>query len=157
MPMDYKQYQEEVTADVAKIIADASCQPILFIGSGFTKRYAKGPNWEELLGLLAKNCPLIDKDFAYYKQAHGNDLTKIGTVFSQLYHEWAWNAGKKNFPQEYFAANTSSDIFIKHAVADILEPPRVLRRLFSLRGLSHEQEVEPVFTRGPRTRCSHGA
>ena len=26
------------------------------------------------------------------------------------------------------------------------EPPRVLRRLFSLRGLSHEQEVEPVFT-----------
>lgn len=119
MPMDYKQYQEEVTADVAKVIADASCQPILFIGSGFTKRYAKGPNWIELLGLLAKNCPLIDKDFAYYKQAHGNDLTKIGTVFSQLYHEWAWNAGKQNFPQEYFAANTSSDIFIKHAVADI--------------------------------------
>jgi integrase len=37
------------------------------------------------------------------------------------------------------------------------EPPQVLRRLFSLRGLSHEQEVEPVFTRGPRTRCSHGA
>ena len=27
-----------------------------------------------------------------------------------------------------------------------VEPPRVLRRLFSLRGLSHEQEVEPVFT-----------
>jgi transposase len=26
------------------------------------------------------------------------------------------------------------------------EPPRVLRMLFSLRGLSHEQEVEPVFT-----------
>ena len=39
----------------------------------------------------------------------------------------------------------------------LIEPPRVLRRLFSLRGLSHEQEVEPVFTRGPRTRCSHGA
>lgn len=69
MPMDYKQYQEEVTADVAKIIADASCQPILFIGSGFTKRYAKGPNWEELLGLLAEACPLIDKDFAYYMRA----------------------------------------------------------------------------------------
>ena len=37
------------------------------------------------------------------------------------------------------------------------EPPRNLRRLFSLRGLSHEQEVEPVFPRGQRTRCSHGA
>ena len=96
MPMDYKQYQEEVTADVAKIIADASCQPILFIGSGFTKRYAKGPNWPELLGMLAEMCPQIDKDFAYYKQAYGNDLMKIGSVFSQLYHEWGWNAGKEN-------------------------------------------------------------
>jgi hypothetical protein len=28
----------------------------------------------------------------------------------------------------------------------IVEPPRDLRRLISLRGLSHEQEVEPVFT-----------
>lgn len=120
MPMDYKQYQEEVTADVAKIIADASCQPILFIGSGFTKRYAKGPSWEELLGKLAKKCPQIDKDFAYYKQAHGNDLMKIGSVFSQLYHEWAWNAGKNSFPPEYFEANAPSDIFIKHAIAEIL-------------------------------------
>ena len=65
MPMDYKQYQEKITADVAKMIADASCQPILFIGSGFTKRYAKGPSWDELLGVLAKKCPRIDKDFAY--------------------------------------------------------------------------------------------
>ena len=30
----------------------------------------------------------------------------------------------------------------------VLEPPRVLRRLNSLRGLSHEQ-VEQVLTRGP--------
>ncbi len=164
MPMDYKQYQEEVTADVAKIIADASCQPILFIGSGFTKRYAKGPNWEELLGLLAKNCPLIDKDFAYYKQAHGNDLTKIGSVFSQLYHEWAWNAGRKNFPQEYFAANTSSDIFIKHAVADILAPlgpdakgsygsPELDAEITALKAISahaivttnYDEVIEPLF------------
>jgi hypothetical protein len=89
---DYKQYQEEVTTDVGKTTAEASCQPILFVGSGCTKRYAKGLTWEELLGLFTKNCPLIDKDVAFYKQAHGNDLTKIGTVFSQLYHEWAWNA-----------------------------------------------------------------
>jgi hypothetical protein len=121
MPLDYNQYKEEVTADVAKVIADASCQPILFIGSGFTKRYAKGPSWEELLGQLAKGCPLIDKDFAYYKQAHGNDLMKIGSVFSSLYHEWAWNKGRGEFPDAYFVADAPSDIFIKHAVAKILE------------------------------------
>ncbi len=63
MPNDYKSYQEEVTNDVAKVLADAECQPILFVGSGFSKRYARGPNWEELLTQLAKKCPLIDKDF----------------------------------------------------------------------------------------------
>lgn len=120
MPMDYKQYQDEVIADVAKIIADASCQPILFIGSGFTKRYAKGPNWEELLGMLAERCPQIEKDFAYYKQAYGNDLMKIGSAFSQLYHEWAWNAGRENFPAEYFQADAPSDVFIKYMIGEIL-------------------------------------
>lgn len=73
MPMDYKQYQEEVSADIAKVLGDAECQPILFVGSGFSKRYAKGPSWEELLTILAKKCPQIDKDFAYYKQAYNGD------------------------------------------------------------------------------------
>jgi len=121
--MDYKQYQEEVAADVAKVLADASCQPILFVGSGFTKRYAGGPNWEELLDFLAKGCPLIDKDFAYYKQAHSGDLKKIGSVFSDQYREWAWSTkGKtKKFPDEYFTGAYSSDIFIKHSIAELLK------------------------------------
>ncbi|ASL25596.1 hypothetical protein ACG10_04250 [Azotobacter chroococcum] len=121
MPMDYKQYQDEVTADIAEVLSNAQCQPILFVGSGFTKRYADGPNWEELLTLLAKNCPLIDKDFAYYKQMHQGDLKRIGSVFSDLYREWAWGTGKSNFPDAYFTAEAPSDIFIKHAIAELLK------------------------------------
>ena len=45
------------------------CQPIPFVGSGLSKRYFNGPSWDELLAYLAKSCPLIDKDYAYYKQA----------------------------------------------------------------------------------------
>ena len=121
MPMDYKQYQQEVTADIAAILARASCQPILFIGSGFTQRYAKGPSWEALLKLLAEGCPLIDKDFVYYMQTYKDDLLKIGSIFSAKYHEWAWNEGKEMFPTEYFEANMPSDIFMKHAIAQILK------------------------------------
>lgn len=121
MPMDYKQYQQEVMADIASVLAAASCQPILFIGSGFTKRYAGGPNWEELLRELAASCPLIDKDFAYYKQAFGGDLKRIGSVFSDLYREWAWNKGKGKFPPEYFTEAHASDIFIKHAISELLK------------------------------------
>lgn len=121
MPTDYKQYQQEVTDDVAKVLADAECQPILFVGSGFSKRYAAGPNWEELLTALAKNCPMIDKDFAYYKQTYNADLKKIGSVFTDLYREWAWGKGRHDFPDEYFNASAPADIFIKHAIAQLLK------------------------------------
>ena len=121
MPMDYKQYQQEITADIASVLAAASCQPILFIGSGFTKRYAGGPNWDELLRQLADVCPLIDKDFAYYKQAYAGDLKQIGSLFTDLYREWAWTTGKKKFPAIYYSEEYTSDIFIKHTIAQILK------------------------------------
>ncbi|MFM0095177.1 SIR2 family protein [Paraburkholderia nemoris] len=122
MPMDYKQYQEEVTADIAARLAEASCQPILFVGSGFAKRYAKGPNWDELLTQLAEKCPLIDKPYAYYKQANHGDQKKIGTIFSEHYRDWAWTEeGKKDYLPEYYVADAPSDIFIKHTAAEILK------------------------------------
>jgi SIR2-like domain len=122
MPLDYKQYKDEVMADIAKVLADASCQPILFVGSGFTKRYAAGPSWEELLTSLAKGCPAIDKEFAYYKQMYNGDLKKIGSVFADLYREWAWAAkSKSKFPAEYFTADAPSDIFFKHTIAELLK------------------------------------
>lgn len=121
MPANYEKYQLDVTADIEKVLADAECQPILFVGSGFSKRYAGGPNWEELLATLAEQCPLIDKDFAYYKQTYNGDLKKIGSIFTDAYREWAWSKGKSKFPSEYFIASAPADIFIKHSIAVILE------------------------------------
>lgn len=120
MPMNYSLYQEEVSADITSVLTEASCQPILFIGSGFSKRYAKGPNWEELLKVLAQRCPLIDKDFAYFKQAYGGDLKRIGSIFTDAYREWAWGGGKGEFPSECFSEAYGSDVFIKHTIANVL-------------------------------------
>ncbi|WP_233868744.1 SIR2 family protein [Paraburkholderia adhaesiva] len=119
--MDYKQYQEEVTADIAEVLNSAGCQPILFVGSGFTRRYAGGPNWEELLRKLANACPKIDKDFAYYKQTYNGNLQKIGSVFTDLYREWAWSEGIAEFPAEYFHDDAPRDIFIKYKISELLE------------------------------------
>lgn len=121
MPMDYKQYQQEVTDDISSVLAAASCQPIIFVGSGFSRRYAGGPNWEELLRALAAECPLIDKDFAYYKQAQGGDLKRIGSLFTELFREWAWGKGRSKFPAEYFTEAYSGEVFIKHTIATLLK------------------------------------
>lgn len=164
MPMDYEQYRLEVTADIGQVLSAAQCQPILFVGSGFTKRYANGPSWEELLTRLGKDCPLIDKDFAYYKQANGGDLKKIGSVFSDLYREWAWGKGKAQFPNEYFNADAPPDIFIKHTIAESLGnlgpdakgsygSPELDAEIEALKSISahaiittnYDQVIEPLF------------
>ncbi|MBR7793347.1 SIR2 family protein [Undibacterium sp. FT147W] len=119
MPLDYNQYIAEVTADIETVLTEALCQPILFIGSGFSKRYAKKPNWDELLRKLAELCPTIDKDYAYYKQKY-NDPIKIGSVFAEAYVEWAWGAGKEHFPEEYRSGKFPKDIFLKHMISVLL-------------------------------------
>lgn len=62
MPNNYHQYIEDVSDDIKTCLEGMGCQPILFVGSGLTKRYISGPNWEELLQQLANECPNIDKN-----------------------------------------------------------------------------------------------
>lgn len=119
MPLSYEQYQDEVTSDILNVLGQAACQPILFVGSGFSKRYSNGPNWEELLKILASRCPNISLDLAYYKQKN-KSLVEIGSIFSDCFREWAWTEGRNEFPAEYFSEEYPSDIFIKHTIVTIL-------------------------------------
>lgn len=117
---DYAQYKIDNIADIAKIIKEKGCQPILFVGSGFTKRYCGAPNWEELLTELAADCPEIPHDYAYYKQDK-KTMPQIGSIFAKAYKEWAWGAGKPNFPAKYFTADYPEDVFIKHVISEKLK------------------------------------
>ena len=118
----YAQYQKDIKADVAETLSALQCQPILFIGSGFSRRYASGPNWEALLTLAAEACPTIDRDFPYYKLKYNNDLPKVGSVFADFYFEWAWTKeGRKHFPPELFSGDVPRDAYLKYKVADLLK------------------------------------
>ncbi len=109
-------YRELVTADIGACVSKMCCQPILFVGSGLSKRYFSGPSWDELLAALAKQCPLIEKDYAYFKQTFANQAA-IGEEFARLYQLWAWDKGKKQFPPEMFTEDVKANAYIKYAIA----------------------------------------
>ncbi len=115
----YAQYIKDVTAEIANCVQTSACQPILFIGSGLSRRYFAGPSWDELLIQLAKTCPNVDKDYAYYKQSLGSTLL-VGEEFAKRYQEWAWSKGKNQFPAELFNENVNPGAYIKFKIAEHL-------------------------------------
>lgn len=120
-------YRAEITADIESTVSQMGCQPILFIGSGLSKRYFAGRSWDELLAALAKECPLIDKDYAYYKQTLKTQLA-VGEEFAKIYQQWAWDEGKKHFPADMFSDSVPVQAYIKYAISQHLikiTPPQV--------------------------------
>ena len=116
---NYQQYQREVRADIEAVLSRAGCQPILFIGSGFSKRYVNAPNWDQLLEALAGHCPTIEKPYGYYKQTVPDPID-IGSIFAERFQEWAWGKGKAEFPDELFSGQIPIASFIKHSVTKML-------------------------------------
>lgn len=119
MTTRYAAYQAEMTADIAGCLESMSCQPILFAGSGLSRRYFGGPSWDELLAYLAKLCPVIDRDYAYYKQTLVSPLV-IGEEFARKYQEWAWASGRGEFPSDLFNAGLPANIYIKQKISEHL-------------------------------------
>lgn len=92
----YQRYVEEIIEDITETVKTMGCQPILFIGSGLSRRYMNAPSWDELLNHLASKCSAIDKGLGFYKQSLKTPM-KIGEEFARLYQEWDWDAGITNF------------------------------------------------------------
>lgn len=119
-PDRYGPYKAEMAADLTACMDSLSCQPILFIGSGISRRYFHAPSWEELLAHLADICPTIDKPLTYYRQLLSTSPA-IGQAFAERYQEWAWSTGKAEFPAELFAEGATKGSYIKHVIAKHLD------------------------------------
>ncbi len=116
----YQRYMEEIAEDIAETVQQLGSQPILFIGSGLSKRYVGAPNWEELLSFLAESCLLIDKGLGFYKQLFSSPMA-IGEEFSKKYQEWAWSSGKNEFPDELYKENVEASSYLKFKIAQHLK------------------------------------
>lgn len=132
---NYYEYIESFTEDIKSILDDAKCQPILFIGSGFSQRYASLPTWENLLIKLTEQCPLC-KPYTYYKQVFKDDYAKIGQEITKSYFDWAWSDGRSFFEEGLFE-NEDSSIFCKSKIKEIFE-----KETQSIGSPKNHQEIE---------------
>lgn len=137
--MNYSVYEADVTSDIKECLNEMGTQPVLFIGSGLSKRYFNAPNWVELLELLQQECPYIPHEVGYYLQ-DGMSLEEIGSVFTDYYRKWAWD-NRERFPDELFEASVPKSSYIKFMIAFILNSitPEGIQ---SVQSEEHRSEIE---------------
>lgn len=116
---NYEKYQSEIVEDIKNTLDEMGTQPILFIGSGLSKRYFNAPNWIELLKKLKESCSEIDHEVGYYIQEKV-PLEEIGTIYTDSYRKWAWK-NKEAFPPELFEENVPKDAYIKHEISKLFQ------------------------------------
>lgn len=109
--MSYKQLADSSVRD---LLLEFECQPILFVGSGLSKRYFGAPTWRELLKAVFGMMPDGEQKYEYTRQKFNDDPIAIGTALADLVFEWGWSNGKAFFPEEFFSSQVSKDCFVKH-------------------------------------------
>ena len=106
-------YMQAADASIRDLLLEYECQPILFVGSGLSKRYFGAPTWRELLKAVAAKLPDGEKKFEYLRQKHNDNPVEIGGALADIVFEWGWSEGQQHFPAEYFSSDVSKDCFIK--------------------------------------------
>lgn len=73
-----------IQSELGKRFSESKAAPILFVGSGFSRRYAGAPNWRELLSHFAD---LNGQSYSYYLSKASDDLPAVGSLIAIDFHE----------------------------------------------------------------------
>jgi SIR2-like domain len=116
-----KLYKAKNCAAIQELLSGTGTRPVLFLGSGVTRRYLGAPSWLELLVAVAAKAGITGDSYNFLAQKAGNNPALIGSLLVDPIHEWAWTSGKNYFPAEYFTASTEKSIFLKHLASEHLK------------------------------------
>ena len=110
------EYRSEMIEDIRKIVGSKPVQPILFVGSGLSKRYFSGPSWDGLLSDLAANCPKVEYNYGYYRQSR--NPPEMGSLLADHFSQWAWDQNEGKFSEIDPDYDQDPDIYLKTEIAD---------------------------------------
>lgn len=113
---EYNKYLTERFNQLKTNMYDSGCRPILFAGTGISRRYINAPDWKGLLDILIKDNPNIKYPLGYYLQAT-SDLSEVASKIIEDYFNYAWENKDKNlYPEELYQYPDKS-IFLKYTIS----------------------------------------
>lgn len=126
---------DQKTADAIRSLqSKLQLQPVLFVGSGFTRRYFNGPSWEQLLSGLARQVG-YPQPIEYLKTRYST-LPAVGSALVEPAFEWAWQKGAKIFPEGFLASAPDQSAALKFLACEFVRKsikkttdPRLLEEL----------------------------
>ncbi|AYB41583.1 hypothetical protein D5F52_16065 [Brevibacillus laterosporus] len=118
----YEKYLDISLQNLKQYIINMKSRPILFVGSGFSRRYINSPSWKGLLDQLIEENPKITMPIEYFIQDHGGDYARIASQLVEFYRDFAWENRSKEelFPSSLYTSELKS-IFLKHKISSILK------------------------------------
>ncbi|WP_273123934.1 SIR2 family protein [Bacillus weihaiensis] len=135
---NYTEYLSESFRNLQLTLNDSGTRPILFVGSGISRRYLNAPNWEELLKLLIDQNPNIRHPLGYFRQ-NSSSLPELASLLVDYYKDYAWDNYEKDIYPKSLYESSDKTLFVKYQISKIFE---TLMNSFQINGHQHEQEIE---------------
>jgi hypothetical protein len=121
---NYDSYLDSSLDCMKQYISEMKSRPILFVGSGFSRRYINTPNWLGLLERLINENPEIDLPIDYFLQEHDNNYAVIASILVDSYFNFAWkdkSSQGEQFPPTLFTSASTKSIYLKYRIATIIK------------------------------------
>ena len=145
--MSYELYVEESLSRLRTVLDDSGSRPILFVGSGLSRRYIGAPAWIGLLEQLIEMNSNKKFPIGYYTQNTKNDYPAVASAIVNEYQTYAWeHHGTGVFPSHLYDHKYHKSIFLKYQISKILEE---LMNKFIIEGHPFEKELRLLMKLNP--------
>lgn len=111
---------ENSLAKLKAYIKESKKRPIIFVGSGLSRRYFDSPKWLELIERLFEDNPHIEKPVQYYLQEYKGDLLEVASVLVDFYRDYYWTETMQKSNPNSLYENNDKSIFLKYHISKII-------------------------------------
>jgi hypothetical protein len=104
-------------AELARLLR-SKASPVLFVGSGLSRRYTGADDWE---GLLKRFAAMTPRPYDYYRSKANNDLPAVAAEIAEVFADIWWDSSQFQESREKYASSlVTREAPLKVEVAEYL-------------------------------------